>query len=40
MNVIDMAVLKPETDLACPATAVLKKGEGFTLEAPEELENE
>ncbi len=33
MNVIDMAVLKPETDLACPATAVLKKGEGRSLKA-------
>ena len=33
MNVIDMAVLKPETDLTCPATAVLKKGEGRSLKA-------
>lgn len=33
MNVIDMTALKPDTDLACSATAVLKKGEGRSLKA-------
>ena len=33
MNDMDMAVLKPDTDLARPATAVLKKGEGRSLKA-------
>lgn len=33
MGEIDTATLKPDTDLACPATAVLKKGEGRSLKA-------
>lgn len=30
---MEMAALKPDTDLACPARAVLKKGEGRSLKA-------
>lgn len=33
MSEIDTATLKPDTDLACPATAILKKGEGRSLKA-------
>ena len=33
MNMIDMQDLKPDTDLVCPAAAVLKKGEGRSLKA-------
>lgn len=33
MNHIDLTEIKPDTDLACQATAVLKKGEGRSLKA-------
>lgn len=33
MNPIEHTTLKPDTDLACQATAVLKKGEGRSLKA-------
>ena len=33
MNSIDITALEPDTDLACQAAAVLKKGEGRSLKA-------
>ena len=33
MSEIDITTLKPDTDLCCPAVAVLKKGEGRSLKA-------